>query len=197
MTTFYLVRHGEKENVASDPPLTSAGIKQAELTAEHLKGISFKRIISSPKRRTTQTAEIIAKEHYQIIVTDGRLTERLEWEDGESLDDFMSEWDKTDIDRKYLPKKGLSSSANGKRIRQALDKLYDKQDGENILVVTHGGTIGDLLRNLFTEKAIEHKQDPLSGARYIEILECAVTIVQKENKKFKLLKLADTSHLQQ
>ena len=65
----------------------------------------------------------------------------------------------------------------------------------NILIVTHGGTIGYLLRQLFTEKVIDHKTEPSSGARYIDILECSVTTIKKSDDKYELLKLEDISHL--
>jgi len=195
MITYYIVRHGTKDAVPFDPPLTTIGLKQAEITANHLKAISFKEVLASPKMRTKKTAEIIAKPHSLAVTTDDRLIERLEWENDESFDEFNAEWDKTDIDRSYLPKKGMSSEANGERMKRLLDELSNKHQEGNILIVTHGGTIGDLLRNLFTEEAIAHKMEPISGARYIDILECAVTTIKKNQNKYELLKLGDISHL--
>lgn len=195
MTTYYLVRHGAKEAIPFDPPLTTIGMKQAEVTANHLKDVSFVEVFASPKLRTKQTAEIIAKPHSLSVTTDDRLIERLEWENDESFDEFIAEWNKTDIDRSYLPNKGMSSRANGERMRQILDELSNKHKEGNILIVTHGGTIGDLLRNLFTEEAIDHKLEPISGAKYIDILECAITTIRKDGVKYELLKLGDISHL--
>lgn len=195
MITFYLVRHGQKEAVPFDPPLTTVGVKQAEVTAELLKDISFKKVVASPKLRTKQTAEIIAKPHSLPVSTDERLIERLEWENDETFDEFIAEWNKTDIDRSYLPKKGMSSNTNGERMKNILDELSEKYKDGNILIVSHGGTIGDLLRNLFTEEAIEHKTEPKSGARYIDILECGVTTIKKNDDKYELLKIGDISHL--
>lgn len=195
MLTFYIIRHGLKEAFPFDPPLTKIGIKQAEATAELLKNISLKEVIVSPKLRTKQTAEILIKPHSLAIVMDQRLVERLEWENEESFDDFISEWNRTDIDRNYQPKKGLASSVNGQQMKKLLEELSDKHKEGKILIVTHGGTIGDLLRNLFTEEAIEHKIEKVSGAKYIKILECSVTIIQENKGKYSLLKLGDTSHL--
>ncbi|MCL4417943.1 MAG: phosphoglycerate mutase family protein [Actinobacteria bacterium] len=195
MVTFYLIRHGQKESIPFDPPLTKVGLKQAEFTAEFLKDIDFQEAISSPKLRTKQTAEIIAKPHSLNVTSDSRLVERVEWENDESFDEFLTEWNKTDIDRNYQPKKGTSSSKNGEQIKQLLDEFSTKHLNGNILIVTHGGTIGDLLRRLFTEQAIYHKTEPLSGAKYIDILECSVTTIQKSDKKYELLKLGDISHL--
>jgi broad specificity phosphatase PhoE len=195
MITFYLVRHGTKEATPFDPSLTQVGVKQAETTAELLKNISFREIISSPKLRTKQTAELLAKPQVLPVVIDNRLVERLEWENNTSFDEFIKEWNKTDIDRNYLPRKGMSSSANGEQMKKILDELSQKHQEGNILIVTHGGTIGDLLRQLFTEKAINHKTESTSGAKYIDIPECSITTIQKLENEYKLGKLGDISHL--
>lgn len=195
MLTFYFIRHGQKETIPFDPPLTELGVKQAETTAEHLKNISFDKIIASPKLRTRQTAEIIAKSHSLQVFSDIRLIERLEWENDESFDKFLTRWNKTDIDRKFQPKKGKSSYSNGQQMRKVIDELSKIYRSGNMLIVTHGGSIGDLLRNLFAEEILNHKTEPISGARYIEILECSITKVQKRDGKYILKRVNDTTHL--
>ena len=195
MVTFYLIRHGQKQSIPFDPPLTAVGVRQAEVTAELLKNTDFHEIISSPKLRTIQTAEIITKPHSLKISTDQRLIERLEWENDESLEAFIAEWNKTDLDRAYQPKKGMSSAANGEQMKALLKELFDKHTEGDVLIVTHGGTIGDLLRTLFTEEAIQHRIEPISGAKYVDILECSITKIELNEKKFNLVKLGDISHL--
>lgn len=145
--------------------------------------------------RTKQTAEIIANELKLPISTDERLIERMEWEEKQSLDAFLEEWDKTDKDRSYVPSFGESSNNKGIRMREVIDELSKRYPDGNILIVSHGGAIGDLLRNLFSEETIPYVKNPLSGAAYIDILECSVTIVEKHSDNFKLKKLADISHL--
>lgn len=66
VTRLYLVRHGQSvANVTwefsyrrVDPPLTDLGIRQARLTAEHLRSVQVDAIYSSPMLRAVQTAEI-------------------------------------------------------------------------------------------------------------------------------------------
>jgi broad specificity phosphatase PhoE len=195
MLTFYLVRHGTKESLPFDPPLTELGIKQAELTAKHLKNISFKKIIVSHKLRTQQTAGIIAKHLSLPIFTDSRLRERLEWEYGKTFNEFWSEWQKTDIDRNYKPEVGESSNNKGKSMKQVLGELSEEHKDGNVLIVAHGGSIADLLRNLFEQEDLPHVVNPKSGAKYMDIRECSVTIIQKFDDEYKLLKLGDISHL--
>lgn len=196
MTTFYIVRHGQKESIPVDPALTYIGLKQAENTAEILKEIEFVDIISSPKLRTRQTAQKIASFHPLDVKIDNRLLERLEWKNDETFEEFMYRWNQTDIDRNLKPENGLASSINGQQIKDFLGEVASRADDGNVLLVTHGGTIGDLLRNLFTEDAIEHKINMDSGAKYIDVLECSLTVIQKEGDKYTLTKLIDVSHLQ-
>ncbi len=123
MITFYLVRHGQKEAVPFDPPLTKIGVKQAEATARRFNNLQLRTIISSQKLRTRQTAGIIAKQ--QSVTIDKRVQERLEWEHNQSFKEFMTEWNKTDIDRRYKPKKGNSSHDNGKQMKKIIDEFNE------------------------------------------------------------------------
>ena len=45
-----------------DPPLTPRGVEQAHAAAERLRGEPLRRLITSPYRRTLQTAAILAAE---------------------------------------------------------------------------------------------------------------------------------------
>lgn len=195
MISFYLIRHGQKQAVPFDPSLTEVGFKQAEVTVEYLKNISLKEIVCSPKLRTRQTAEIIAKPHSLIQNTNIGLVERLEWEKDKSFDEFIAEWNKTDFDRNYLPKTGNSSVNKGFEMKKVIDELYIKHKDGAVLLVTHGGAIGDLLRNLFGEKATPHKIDPITGAPHILISECSITTIRRDNDKFDLVGINDISHL--
>lgn len=194
MLTFYIVRHGNKESVPFDPKLTEAGIQQAEHTAKFFQNIPLKKIVASPKTRTQQTAKIINSLHSLEIVSDERLRERLEWENDRTFEQFWEEWDRTDLDRNLTPSKGLSANANGARSKQFLDELSEDITDGNILIVTHGGTIGDLLRNIFPEELMSYKVST-SGAKYIHVSECSITTITKQNGTYSLVSCADISHL--
>ncbi len=193
---FYFVRHGAKEAVRFDPELTEVGKKQAELTGKYLKDIDISKIFASPKKRTAQTAEIINSHIQSEIVFDNRLIERMEWEH-ESFDDFLMEWDRTDFDRNFVPSHGTSSSNKGKQVRLLLDEVIKGNKDGNFLLVTHGGTIGDMLRNLFTRESVPHITHPVSKASYVDILECSITKIEYENGKFNITCINDTTHLPQ
>ncbi len=195
MLNFYLIRHGHKEYVPFDPPLSGIGIQQAKITAEFLKNLQLKEIISSPKTRTRQTAETIAKIHTMPVKFDVRIIERLEWENKETFEEFVNEWSKTDLDRNHIPIKGNSSVNKGKIMKSVFDEYTLKYSDGNLVIVTHGGAIGDLLRNIFGELNIAHDIDPLTKAPHIHISECSITKIQAKNGEFNLIDINNTSHL--
>lgn len=197
MNLFYLLRHAQKEGVFGDPPLTKVGIKQAEITARCFKNKNIHSIYSSPLKRTLQTATIIAKKLNLQIKIDQRLRERMNWGDKkkESFSDFMKEWRKTDIDRNYRPIHGDSSYNAGKRMESFIESVIKSSDKANTLVVSHGGIIGDFLRNIFYEKDLPIIKDNKTQAKYIEILEGSITILRNEQGKFKLEHVGSMIHL--
>ena len=85
----YLLRHDD----AGDPhawqgddavrPLSEKGRRQAESLGRFLaaRGVSFDAIVSSPKVRAMETAQLVADSLGASVAGDGRLGERLELED--------------------------------------------------------------------------------------------------------------------
>lgn len=197
MITFYLIRHGQKEEDFGDSPLTDVGIKQAEYTAKYLKDKNIEHIYASPLKRTIQTAKIIAGELHLEVSTDGRLRERMNWGDkpNETFDQFMQECKKTDLDRDYQPSHGDSLRKAGHRLKSFLHDVLKSISQGTILVITCGGTIGDFLRNVFPEKNLPILKDGVSRARYIDILNCSVMVVEKNRGKFLLKQIGAINHL--
>src|SRR5438477_12626943 len=76
---FYFLRHGEtewnKRNIimgSQDVPLNEVGLQQAHEASSFLENESFDVIISSPRIRARQTAEIIAqKTNKRILMEEG------------------------------------------------------------------------------------------------------------------------------
>lgn len=193
--TFYLIRHGLKENLAGDPPLSTIGRKQAEVTAKYLTSLKIRKIYSSPLRRTFQTANIIAKEFGLKIIKDERLTERMNWYGIDSLENFLKEWRKTDMNRNYRPSYGFSSKESGERMKEALD-LAASNGEDRAVFVTHGGSTEDLLLTLFSENELEiHNRDFMMLRSNGLIKECSITILKVEKGVYQLEQLASTKHL--
>lgn len=196
-TTIYFVRHGQKEKKPGDPPLTPKGIKQAQETALFFSNLDIQSIYSSPYIRTKQTADIIAKQFQLPVITNDRLKERLNWGDrnNESFKEFWNEWQKTDLDRNYKPKNGNSSFKTGNEVKQFIEELPLTNRDHSVIIVTHGGTIGDFLRVVIPDKNLPHIINKETGAKYLEVLECSITIIEKMNGNYILKKINFTNHL--
>ena len=142
----YIVRHGETEwNKLNklmgrcDISLNEEGFEQAEKLSDTLKNLDFDFIITSPLKRTIQTADVISKAKNVPIILDKRLEERnfgeLRGLNPLSID-YKSYWD-------YYRNKPLMYGEDMKtffkRIYGALDDIVEKYQGINILLVLHYG----------------------------------------------------------
>jgi broad specificity phosphatase PhoE len=137
MTLIYLVQHGEKEPGPGDPGLTGAGREQAGRTGRWLHGFGLNAVYGSPQRRAWETAEIIASVCGLRPRRDVRLRERMNWADGQALEEFLAEWARSVRERDYMPGGGDSSRRAGERLRAFL--LDVAAEPGPVAVATHGG----------------------------------------------------------
>lgn len=152
MTRLYLIRHAETEwntdgrvQGQTDIPLSPAGEKQAEELAERLGDLRLRAIISSPLRRTTQTAQPLARRQGLEIQFDPRLKEQnwghyegLLWpEVSERIRELEERMRHDPIHPAPPGVETLREVAD--RMRSALSDAV--LDGGSIAVVTHGGAL--------------------------------------------------------
>lgn len=195
MATIHLIRHGNKQPRKANPQLTLEGLQKAELTGEYLKSQKINMIFASPMERTRQTAEIIARYIEVPVILDDRLIERMEFEieKGASLYEFLEEWKKTALDRNYQPTYGDSSFNSGKRAAELIEELVQKNNNATIVIVSHGGTIGDVLQNLLHKHELTFHSK--KEVEYIKIAECSITTLKEDQGKYQLIQLASVDHL--
>lgn len=195
MTTFYFVRHGQKVGEAGDPALTEHGKLQAQKTAKYLLSKNISKIFSSTYKRTRETSKIIDSLLKVGVKDDDRLRERMNWGSvqGQSLKEFLKEWGYSDLNRHFRPKAGKSSFESGKEILNFIEDVSKEFNNANIAVVTHGGVVIDLLRNLFSDSEIEkHKPSVIKD----KVGEGSVTVLIKKGNMYVLEELGSTLHLQ-
>ena len=135
-----VVRHGRTEANASglllgrrlDPALDDLGRRQATALAAALPPA---RVISSPLRRTRQTAEALGGP----VEIDERWVELDYGElDGTALRDVPAEvWSAWRADPGWTPPGGESLVALGRRVREACDSVADEAADRDVVVVTH------------------------------------------------------------
>ena len=193
MSTYYLIRHGLRVSRDEDTALSDLGIRQAELTGEYLKSKNIQHIFVSPAKRTLHTAEIINSYLQVPQSTDSRLKERMEYEPKQgSFEEFLGEWYKTMANRMYQPLYGDSAVHAGNRIISLLEELYDDN---HYVCISHGGIIGDVVRNLFSEGLYTLTADPSKPLKWLNIPEASITEIQKVGDIYTLKMVGDTSHL--
>lgn len=196
MQNIYLVRHGEKDLTPPDPELTAKGFDQAFKTSLYFKDFSDVQIISSPLRRAVQTADAIAKQLKSKVETNEMIRERINFGDdpNQKKEQFLADWKKTTLDRNYVPMLGQSSMDAGQRMKKFLDTL--PLSHENIILVSHGGIISDLLRTLFGDSFVSPLLFNRKKNRQFHIDHCSITyLTRSNNSKFDLKLINFIDHL--
>jgi 2,3-bisphosphoglycerate-dependent phosphoglycerate mutase len=160
--TLLLARHGESAPVrdgepvpllggSSNPALDPVGVEQAERLAERLAGDPISAIYVTPLRRTAETAAPLA----QRLGLEPRVEEDLrevnlgEWEGGlfrkhvrelHPIAVRVHDEQRWDVIPGAEPGERFAA-----RVRAGLERIAAAHAGETVLVVSHGGTIGQAL----------------------------------------------------
>ena len=150
MTHLVLVRHGETEwnrigrvQGRTDIPLNATGRAQARAAGERLRGGAFDAVVASPLSRAADTARIIAAELDlgEVELVDA-LVER----------DYGRAEGMTDADVQAVFGGRLeareSRESTVERVKPALLAIAARRPGQRVLVVSHGGVIGSLIRDV-------------------------------------------------
>ena len=192
-----VVQHGEKVRSAGDPGLTDEGHRQASVVAMWLaeNHPEVEAIVASPLRRAQETADPIAAAFGLDLMTDARLRERMNWDDGSNigLDEFLTEWQRATDDRSYQPAAGDSSIDAADRFITALADL-ERGNAGVVVVVAHGGVTVDALRTIAGDDAVgEANADLISDG----VPSCAITQLLISSGAISVVYFPSTEHLGQ
>ena len=141
----YVVRHGETaENVHSvmqgnmDTVLNETGKKQALEAKEKLRGIKIDLIITSPKQRTMETAEIISDGDVTII-TDDRLLSRDhgEFQGKTRYEVNLENYWNIKMNEQYEKAECVRHIYD--RVDNLLNEIRNKYKDQTVMLVTHSG----------------------------------------------------------
>lgn len=144
---FYFVRHGETEfnkvdrlQGFCDSPLTEQGKQEARQARDALKEIPFTRAYSSSLPRALDTAKIILENH-DISLTP--MEELKEYHygsfDGQYIKDIMDDIRARSVHDSFLDVGGDDEHTLQERMNRGFEKMIqESQDGDHILVVSHG-----------------------------------------------------------
>jgi len=196
-----LVRHGETEwNSAfrfqgrTDVPLRESGLAQADLLARRLAGARLDKVYTSPLARARQTASAIARMNEsvrEVTAVDG-LSEMSfgRWEGlriseiRELHPDLFSSWSKDPSST--TPPGGEGFSDLIVRVSRALEGILSGE-GDNLVVVCHGGTIRALLSLLIGISP--------AAAWKFRTDNCSITAVDLTPERTTLRYVNDTLHI--
>ncbi|WIB68929.1 histidine phosphatase family protein [Curtobacterium sp. MCBD17_035] len=162
----WLVRHGEQVR-HRDGALTVRGTQQADAVMQRLRTEPIGRIVISPARRARDSATPLLIDRPALPVrVDDRARERMEYDppvvDDASWDAFREAWDRTERDRDLVPAVGDSSRAAAARLRHLIDEALP--DAGDLVVITHGGIIRDVLRDILSDDEMRSlRPDALAG----------------------------------
>jgi len=144
----YVIRHGEtdwnlecKMQGHTDIPLNKTGILQAQTEAREIAKVKIDHIYSSDLQRARQTAEIINKEFGLEVKLDKRIRESC-FGDLEGRDYRNVDWEEFNSNPKKF--NGETVPEVYSRVKSLLDEIKSK-NLENVLLVTHAGTVRMLL----------------------------------------------------
>ncbi|WP_440711293.1 histidine phosphatase family protein [Herbiconiux sp. YIM B11900] len=159
MTTFTFVRHGQTDwnfqkriQGSTDVPLNETGREQARETGRVLAERQWDGVVASPLGRARETAEIIAAE----LGLDGvelvpELVERSYGEvEGLNAEQIAERFPGHPMN--VVPGRERRSEVVA-RVLPALEALAEEHPGESLIVVSHGGVIGSLIRYV-TDRAL-------------------------------------------
>lgn len=137
MKNIYLVRHCSATGQHKDSPLSTEGMRQAQLLSIFLsdQNITIDKIYSSPYLRAIESIKPYSEKAHLNIEIDDRLQERILSD--EPIDDWIEVLEQSFEDHNYKLPGGESANEALQRINQLLQSIYNSDDS-NIVIVTHG-----------------------------------------------------------
>jgi probable phosphoglycerate mutase len=185
-TTLVLVRHGVTAHTvgklfsgglaSSNPPLNDTGREQARATGEWLAPLSgtFDALVSSPVRRTRETAEILAQ-FFDLRIEEEPGIAEMEFgtwdglsftEVHEKFPDEISSWLG---DLESAPHGGESFRAVEKRVLEGRDRILASYPGQTVVAVSHVTPIKTLVADALGA--------PLDALYRMELAPASVTVI--------------------
>ncbi len=199
-TQVIIVRHGETEwNIRGirqghlDSRLTAKGMAQAKALGARLGRERFTALYSSDLGRAVDTAREIADITGHEIIADARLRERhLGIFQGLNGDEISAKYSE---ERRLMRTEGPGFVIPGgesmvqqvERNIECLNELAAKHQGEQIVVVTHGGVVSGFFRHTL--------EISLEAPRRFEFVNAGINVFVHEDGHWMLLTWGDVSHL--
>lgn len=195
----YLIRHGESGipsgSVQDDYPLSDLGREQARRLGERFHGLTINNLITTPYKRTQETAAAIAVATGMTVVEEpglgairaGELTTLPYAERMQRFPDFFQNPSPL-LD--FAPFGGESAGEFFERVTGSfVEHVWERhwRDRRTVMVVCHAETINAVLHHLLGM--------PFEGWMMFSIDHTAVTLLDVRHHRPRIRYVNDTSHL--
>jgi phosphoserine phosphatase len=199
----YFVRHGEtdsnlrKSAVSFNDQLTEVGRKQAQKLAERISGIPIDIILTSPQKRTKETAEIIAKKINKEI-QEAPLLEEKKWPseikgkllkdpEVEKIFDLIREKNNIDPTWHYSDEENFSDI---KKRAELFIEYISKPPCQNVLAVSHEYFIKIVLATMMLGDQLSYEIFR-NFFHFTSLNNASLTLCERKEDKWKLIMLND------
>ena len=147
MKKIFLVRHCLAEGQHKDSPLTTIGMRQAILLSRFFdkQKVAIDGIISSPYLRAIESIKPFAESNNLRVELDDRLQERIL--SNEPVDDWLEVLEQSFNELDFKLPGGESSNDAIKRGIAVFDSIYQDNNLNNVILVSHGNLISLMLKN--------------------------------------------------
>jgi broad specificity phosphatase PhoE/ribonuclease HI len=201
-TVAMLLRHGEtalsvekRFSGRGDNALTERGEAQAAAAAQRLAATGIEVIVSSPLRRTQQTAAAVAERlGLEVTIDEGFVeTDFGAWEGstfGEISKQSPDELRAWLADPQVAPPGGESMASTMRRVAAARDRVVAAYPGQTVLVVSHVTPIKSMLRDAIGA--------PIDAVYRLHLDPASLSVIDWYAERPAVVRLMnDTSHLGQ
>jgi probable phosphoglycerate mutase len=199
MTRLLVIRHSETDwNLEKriqghiDCPLNEAGLAQAPALGRRMRGEEYSALYSSDLSRAWQTAQAVADG--REIIAEPRLRERcLGIFQGFTVEECDARYPEDTrrhrgYDPDYVIPEGESRRQFFHRVVACVEELARRHVGQTITLVTHGGTLENILRHVLPV--------PLELPRKFRVKNAGINVFShEENDGWVLETWGDVSHL--
>jgi broad specificity phosphatase PhoE len=195
----YLVRHGEsnipRDAVQSDFPLSELGREQARRLGERFRGLTLDHLLTTPYKRTQETAAAIAAATDTSVLEEPGLGAVIPGELATTpFSQRKQRWPEYYVNPSplldYSPFGGEDPKAFAERITEAfVERIWDRhaEQKTTVVVVCHGETINAVLLHLLGI--------PFAGWMYFSIDHTSVTWIDVRMGRPRVRFVNDTTHL--
>lgn len=189
MSRILLIRHAEADYEGSDPPLSAAGVRQADTVADRLADERIARILHSPKLRARRTAEAFASRLGCPIAESSLLDDRTPFPSADRWDDYPPHrWDRLrQVPADERDENGVALTAAWNELIQ-LSSRADSADHGTVVLVTHAFVISWFVARALDAPPAAWMQLPVANASITEI-------ALQAGGEYAVIRFNDSSHL--